>query len=99
MLASPAPAPREAQPLILHLAEVMARPPDSAGPNVRLWTLRKTDQMRTNLVEMKGKLGYHRHPDADHSIQVLEGRLAAWHGTTVVVLERGDYFSIPRGVP
>jgi quercetin dioxygenase-like cupin family protein len=85
---------------LLHLPkrEVMRRKPDTESANVRVWTLHKGDRSRTNLVEMKGELSYHRHPDAAHTLAVLEGRLCAWHGTKVVVLEHGDFISIPAGV-
>jgi mannose-6-phosphate isomerase-like protein (cupin superfamily) len=86
-------------PLILRRAEVMSRKPDTDKPNVRVWTMRKSDKSRTNLVEMKGKLSYHVHPDAEHTLMVLEGRVCAWHGTEAVLLETGDYISIPAGVP
>jgi mannose-6-phosphate isomerase-like protein (cupin superfamily) len=85
--------------LILRRADVMSRPPDIDAPNVRVWTMRRTVQSRTNLVEMKGKLSYHQHPDADHTLLVLEGEVCAWYGRKVTRLVPGDYISIPKGVP
>jgi quercetin dioxygenase-like cupin family protein len=91
----------DTQPLILRRAEVMSKKPDTDKPNVRVWTMRKSEESksRTNLVEMKGKLSYHVHPDHEHTLMVLEGRVCAWHGTEAVLLETGDYISIPAGVP
>jgi mannose-6-phosphate isomerase-like protein (cupin superfamily) len=88
-------------PRTLHLrrSDVMSRPPDSENPHARVWTMRQTEGSRTNLVEMRGRLSYHVHPDAEHTLLVLAGRLCAWSGTEAIVLEEGDYISIPRGVP
>jgi len=85
--------------ILLRRAEVMARKPDTDRPNVRVWTMRQNERSRANLVEMRGKLSYHVHPDAEHTLMVLEGRVCAWHGREAVVLETGDYISIPAGVP
>jgi len=82
----------------LDLTGLTPRTPETQRDNVRVWNVRRTEHSRTNLVEMKGKLPYHRHPDAEHTIYVLEGRLCAWHGREAVVLEVGDYFSIPAGL-
>jgi mannose-6-phosphate isomerase-like protein (cupin superfamily) len=88
---------------VLRPSEVMRRSPDIEGPNVRVWTMRRSDVSRTNLVEMKGELAYHRHPDAEHTLLVLEGRICAWYGegenVTVAVLGPGDYISIAKNVP
>jgi quercetin dioxygenase-like cupin family protein len=84
---------------VLRRAEVMRRRPDTERANVRVWTMRQTPHSRTNLVEMRGDLSYHQHPDAEHTLVVLEGRVCAWHGREAVVLEAGDYISIPAGVP
>jgi quercetin dioxygenase-like cupin family protein len=86
--------------LLLRQAEVMSRPPDVDSPNVRVWTMRKTEAARTNLVEMRGVLPYHAHPDAEHTLLVLEGVVCAWHsGGKAARLEPGDLISFPRGVP
>jgi quercetin dioxygenase-like cupin family protein len=85
--------------IVLRRAEVMQRKPDIDKETVRVWTMRENARARTNLVEMRGKLSYHRHPDADHTLYVLEGRVCAWHGREVMVLEVGDWFSVPAGTP
>ena len=92
-------APPATSALLIRRADVMARKPDTERDNVRVWTMRQTDHSRVNLVEMRGKLSYHRHPDAEHTLYVLEGRVCAWHGKEAVVIDVGDYFSIPAGAP
>ena len=77
----------------------MQREPDSAHASARVWTMQKSAESRTNLVEMRGKLSYHVHPEAEHTLLVLKGRVCAWAGTEALVLEEGDYISIPRGLP
>ena len=93
--------------VVLRRSEVMERCPDRATSHSRVWTIRRTEldahrlesaYARTNLVEMKGRLPYHVHPDADHTLLVLTGRVCAWCGTEAHVLEEGDYISIPAGI-
>lgn len=95
--------------LVLRRSEVLGRTPDIATPHSRVWTMRRTrldaraldatSHARTNLVEMKGELPYHVHPDAEHTLLVLRGRVCAWTGTEAHVLDEGDYISIPAGIP
>ena len=92
-------APSSEAALILRRDDVMSRRPDIEGPNVRVWTLRRTARARTNLVELKGTIANHVHPDADHTLMVLEGELDAWAGAEPVRLGAGDYISIPKGMP
>jgi quercetin dioxygenase-like cupin family protein len=85
--------------VVLRRSEVMSRTPDSAHASARVWTMRRTEHSRTNLVEMSGKLSYHAHPDAEHTLLVLSGRVCAFSGNEAILLEEGDYISIPRGAP
>jgi quercetin dioxygenase-like cupin family protein len=85
--------------LVLRRASVMARKPDIESPSVRVWTLRREGHARTNLVEMRGPIANHVHPDADHTLMVLEGQVDAWAGREVQHLGPGDYISIPKGMP
>ncbi|MBI3549433.1 MAG: cupin domain-containing protein [Elusimicrobia bacterium] len=94
-----APALSEEPPLILRRAEIFGRAPDVDAPNVRVWTLRNNGVGRTNLVEMLGCLPLHRHPDADHSLLVLQGRVEVKAGGVKTVLSEGDYITIPPNVP
>jgi quercetin dioxygenase-like cupin family protein len=84
---------------LLRRAEIMSREPHVQSPNVRVWTMHQDERSRTNLVEMSGKLSYHAHPDADHTLMVLSGCVCAWVDREAVVLNEGDYLSIPASVP
>lgn len=64
-----------------------------------LWTLKKTDIFRINLVKMEGEGKMHEHPDAEHTILVIEGEINAEIGGKKMVLKKGDMISIPKGMP
>lgn len=86
--------------MILHNFRArLQTPPDSAGGNARVWHIRKDEHIRINLVEMSGELKLHSHPDADHSVMVIEGRVRALVGEETHTLGVGDFLSIPKGVP
>lgn len=93
--------------IVLRRSDVMGRAPDISTPHSKVWTMRRTKlqsynldaHARTNLVEMCGRLPYHVHPDAEHTLLVVKGRVCAWSGTEAHVLDEGDYISIPAGVP
>src|SRR5437879_5123043 len=60
-------------PFLVHTADLMETKPNGDPVHSRVWTLHKTDRSRTNLVEMRGELGRHFHPDAEHSLYVIKG--------------------------
>jgi quercetin dioxygenase-like cupin family protein len=62
-----------------------------------LWTLRRDETIRINLVEISSHLPLHIHPDADHSILVIRGVLIATVGAKNYRMEQGDFISIPAG--
>lgn len=70
-----------------------------SDPAGSLWTLKKTDILRINLVKMKGESKRHMHPDADHTILVIEGEIAGEVDGKAVQLKKGDMISIPAGMP
>ncbi|MGE0526916.1 MAG: cupin domain-containing protein [Bdellovibrionales bacterium] len=84
---------------LVRYKEVLSRTPDIEGQNIRVWNIRQTDQIRVNLVEVSGELTLHKHPDADHSLMVLKGRLRVQVGGRQVEVEEGDFVSIPADVP
>ncbi|MBY0470470.1 cupin domain-containing protein [bacterium] len=85
--------------ILITLAALMATKPDVQGKNIRVWNIRQTNILRINLVEMSGELPLHKHPDADHSLMVLEGRVRVQIGQEIFEIEKGDYVSIPQDVP
>lgn len=86
------------QYLFVEFSKLVARPPDIEGRNVRVWNIRQDPTIRINLVEMSGELALHQHPDAAHSLMVLEGRVRVQAGSEKVEMKKGDFISIPAGV-
>ncbi len=85
--------------LLVQYEKQLARKPDIEGKNVRVWTIRQDDVIRINLVEMTGELTLHLHPDADHSLMVLEGQVRVKVADEILVINKGDFISIPTDVP
>lgn len=71
----------------------------SNDPQESLWTLKKTAIFRVNVVKMTGVSKRHKHPDAEHSILVIKGKIRAEINGQLVKLKKGDLLSIPAGVP
>lgn len=94
-LRQPSPAPA---PLVKLQKTVMAGPTGWDDPSDRGWTLAKTADKRVNLVEMRAELKNHSHPDADHSLILLEGSARVVTPDEDRVLKPGGYVSIPRNV-
>jgi len=51
-----------------------------------------------NYFEVTGPSGLHFHPDADHRLYVLEGKLVITVGTNTTTATIGDFVIIPKGV-
>ncbi len=84
---------------ILRRSEIIKErtPPDGNSP-MRLWPLLATPEARMNYVEVAGRSGMHFHPDADHRLYVLEGKVMVTAGTNTTVAAAGDLIIIPKGV-
>jgi len=78
---------------------ILAKKPDTVGKNVRVWNIHKTDTIRINLVEFTGETPLHKHPDADHSLMVLEGRVKVQIGDKQFESDKGDFISVPKNIP
>ncbi len=78
---------------------LLDRKPDIDDANVKVWTIKKDEAIRVNYVEMTGELPLHMHPDAAHSLMVLSGQVRVRIGNEIVVIDEGDYLSIPAEVP
>jgi quercetin dioxygenase-like cupin family protein len=84
---------------LVHFEHIIGRTPDISGDNVKVWNIKQNETIRINLVEMSGELSLHKHPDAEHSLIVLTGRVLARVGDRMVELVKGDFISIPANVP
>jgi len=92
------PDEREGTATIIHRSDVIHdRSTNTAGP-MRLWPLHSTPEARMNYVEVIGRSGLHFHPDADHKLYVLEGRVVVTAGTNTSTAIAGDLIIIPKGV-
>jgi quercetin dioxygenase-like cupin family protein len=105
--ASPAgePAParhpdeRDGTATLIHRADVIRDQGtnDPATP-MRLWPVLATPEARMNYVEVTGRSSLHFHPDADHKLYVLEGKVVVTAGTNTMTAAAGDLIIIPKGV-
>ena len=98
----PAPArhpdERDGAATLIHRADVIRDRGTNSSSTMRLWPLHATPDSRMNYVEVTGRSGLHFHPDADHKLYVLEGRVAVTAGTNTTIATVGDLIIIPRGV-
>lgn len=84
---------------LVEYEKLRSEKPQISGPNVKVWTIRQNETIRINLVEMSGELSLHKHPDADHSLIVLDGKVRVQVGDQQMVIGKGDFISIPANVP
>ena len=92
------PEERDGAATLIHRADVLRdRATNSTAP-MRLWPLHATSDARMNYVEVAGRSTLHFHPDADHKLYVLEGRVTVIAGTNSTTAIAGDLIIIPKGV-
>ena len=92
------PEEREGGATILHRADIMRDSGTNRAGAMHLWRLYSSAESRMNYVEVTGRSGMHFHPDADHKLYVLEGRVAVTAGTNTIIAQAGDLIIIPKGV-
>ncbi len=92
------PDERDGTATIIHRSDVIKeRSSNNSGP-MRLWPLYSNPESRMNYVEVTGRSGMHFHPDADHKLYVLEGKVVVTAGTNSSTASAGDLIVIPKGV-
>lgn len=84
---------------LVEYEKLISEKPDIEGVNVRVWKIRQNQTIRINLVEMTGELPLHKHPDADHSLMVLEGQVRVQIADKFIAMGNGDFISIPADIP
>jgi len=98
----PAPArhpdERDGAATLIRRADVIRDRGTNSSATMRLWPLHSTAESRMNYVEVTGRSSLHFHPDADHKLYVLEGRVAVTAGTNTSIATVGDLIIIPKGV-
>lgn len=102
LAADPAPArhpdERDGAATLIHRADVIRDRGTNSTAAMRLWPLHATPEARMNYVEVAGRSSMHFHPDADHKLYVLEGKVAVTAGTNTTIATVGDLIIIPKGV-
>ena len=83
---------------VIHRMDVMGDRGTNAASQKHLWPLYSTAQARMNYFEVTERTGLHFHPDADHRLYVLEGKVVVTAGTNATTAVPGDLIVIPRGV-
>ena len=84
--------------LLKSYSEVISKKPYIEGKNVKVWSIKKTEHIRINLVEMTGELSKHKHPDAEHSLIVLKGKVKVMVADSTITMSENDFISIPKNV-
>jgi mannose-6-phosphate isomerase-like protein (cupin superfamily) len=83
---------------IIRRAEVIPNGFTNSPPQGGLWSLYATPEARLNYFAVTGHTPMHFHPDAEHRLYVLEGKVLVTAGTNTTVASVGDFIVIPRGV-
>src|SRR5262245_50501018 len=92
------PDERDGTATLIHRADVVRDRSTNGSAAMRLWPLHSTPESRMNYVEVAGRSNLHFHPDADHKLYVLEGRVVVIAGTNTTIATVGDLIIIPKGV-
>jgi quercetin dioxygenase-like cupin family protein len=89
---------RDGTATVIHRSDVVKNRGATSTAAMRLWPLHSTTDSRMNYVEVAGRSPLHFHPDADHKLYVLEGRVVVIAGTNSTIATVGDLIVIPKGV-
>ncbi len=92
------PDERDGAATLIHRADIIRDRGTNTSATMRLWPLHATAESRMNYVEVTGRSSLHFHPDADHKLYVLEGKVAVTAGTNTTIATVGDLIIIPTGV-
>jgi len=92
------PDEREGTATLIHRADIMRDRSTNSSTAMRLWPLYLNAESRMNYVEVAGRSPLHFHPDADHKLYVLEGRVVVIAGTNTTTATIGDLIVILKGV-
>jgi quercetin dioxygenase-like cupin family protein len=92
------PDERDGAATLIHRADVIRERGTNSTATMRLWPLHATAESRMNYVEVTGRSSLHFHPDADHKLYVLEGKVTVTTGTNTTIATVGDLIIIPKGV-
>ena len=89
---------REGVANIIHGSEILRDREANSAAGRHLWPLYSSAEARMNYFEVTGPSSLHFHPDADHRLYVLEGKVVVTAGTNTTTAISGDLIVIPKGV-
>jgi mannose-6-phosphate isomerase-like protein (cupin superfamily) len=92
------PEEREGTAKIIHRADVVPNSATNSPARGGLWPLYATPEAKLNYFAVTGHTPLHFHPDAEHRLYVLEGKVLVTAGTNTTLASVGDFIVIPRGV-
>jgi mannose-6-phosphate isomerase-like protein (cupin superfamily) len=92
------PQERDGHATIIHRADVIRDTGTNGAGRGHLWPLYSSPEARLNYFEVTGRSEMHFHPDGDHRLYVLEGKVLVTAGTNTTTAGVGDFIVIPRGV-
>ena len=92
------PEERDGAARITHRADVVPDRSTNTAARGGLWPLYSSPEARMNYFEVAGRTPLHFHPDAEHRLYVLEGKVLVTCGTNTTTAIAGDFIVIPRGV-
>ena len=79
------------------LADVMSQPPFlQSGDVFRAWILEKSEDFGVVLIETKGTIPLHMHPDGNRRMFLIEGAMTMKGGEHEMDMKPGDYMYLPR---
>jgi quercetin dioxygenase-like cupin family protein len=82
----------------IHGGEILRDRESNSTAGRHLWPLYSSAEARMNYFEVTGPSALHFHPDADHRLYVIEGKVALTVGTNTTTVTVGDLIIIPKGV-
>ena len=92
------PGERPGTATVIHRTDVLPDHSSNAIPRGGIWPLYTSPEARLNYFAVTAPTPMHFHPDADHRLYVLEGKVVVTCGTTATTNIVGDFIIIPRGV-
>jgi mannose-6-phosphate isomerase-like protein (cupin superfamily) len=83
---------------LIHRTDILPDRSSTQTSQKHLWQLYSSPDARMNYFEVTSRTSLHFHPDADHRLYVLEGKVVITAGTNVSTAVVGDLIVIPKGV-
>jgi mannose-6-phosphate isomerase-like protein (cupin superfamily) len=92
------PGERVGTAVVIHRADILPNQSTNGSPRGGLWPLYSSPEARLNYFAVTSLTQMHFHPDADHRLYVLEGKIVVTCGAVTTTSSPGDFIVIPRGV-